>query len=122
MKQTLHSSLELGRVRDGTHASSAKDGTNGVFFIRSPHGVNLKVISTNGSDPCEEGWEHVSVSAENRIPTWAEMCMIKDLFWDKEECVVQFHPPKSQYVNCHPYVLHLWKPPFDVPLPPRNLV
>ena len=27
----------------------------------------------------------------------------------QDECVVQFHPPKSEYVNLHPYCLHLWK-------------
>lgn len=55
------------------------------------------------------GWEHVSVSLSRRCPTWEEMCIIKDIFWDDEECVVQYHPPKSEYVNVHPYCLHLWK-------------
>ena len=55
------------------------------------------------------GWEHVSVSLPRRCPTCDEMCLIKDIFWDEEECVVQFHPPRSQYVDTHPYCLHLWK-------------
>lgn len=55
------------------------------------------------------GWEHVSVSLARRCPTWEEMCMVKDIFWGEEECVVQFHPPRSEYVNRHPYCLHLWK-------------
>ena len=55
------------------------------------------------------GWEHVSVSLKKRCPTWDEMCLVKDLFWAEDECVVQFHPPKAEYVNCHPYCLHLWK-------------
>lgn len=55
------------------------------------------------------GWEHVSVSLPRRCPTWDEMCMIKDIFWGEEECVVQFHPPRSEYINLHPYCLHLWK-------------
>ena len=55
------------------------------------------------------GWEHVSASLRKRCPSWEEMCMIKDIFWDDEECVVQYHPPKSKYVNCHPHCLHLWK-------------
>lgn len=61
------------------------------------------VASWNG------GWEHVSVSLRNRCPTWEEMCAFKDIFWEEEECVVQFHPPKSEYVNLHPYCLHMWK-------------
>lgn len=55
-------------------------------------------------------WEHVSVSLPNRCPTWAEMCAIKDLFWDESDCVVQYHPPKRDWVNNHPYCLHLWRP------------
>ena len=55
------------------------------------------------------GWKHVSVSLARRCPTWEEMCMVKDIFWGEEECVVQFHPPRSEYVNRHPYCLHLWK-------------
>lgn len=57
------------------------------------------------------GWEHVSVSPCNRKratpPTWAEMCEIKHMFFEDEEAVVQYHPPKSEYVNNHPYCLHL---------------
>lgn len=73
-------------------------------FVLPQKQPDLRVIASDGG-----GWEHVSVSTEFRIPTWDEMCFIKSLFWDPEDCVVQFHPPASQYVNCHPYVLHLWR-------------
>lgn len=69
------------------------------------------------------GWEHVSVSRQNRTPTWEEMCRVKDLFWDAEECVVQYHPPKSDYRNLHKYCLHLWKPlEVEIPRPPAFTV
>lgn len=55
-------------------------------------------------------WEHVSVSLPSRSPTWEEMCLIKNLFWGEDETVIQYHPPKSEYVNNHQYCLHLWKP------------
>jgi hypothetical protein len=85
-------------------ASSERDGNNGIFYV--PYkSFELQVIASDG-----EGWEHVSVSLRNRCPNWEEMCHIKDLFWDDEETVVQFHPPKSEYVNEHPNCLHLWKP------------
>jgi hypothetical protein len=38
------------------------------------------------------------------------MCHVKELFFDADECVMQLHPPKSEYVNCHQYCLHLWRP------------
>lgn len=78
----------------------------------------VRVIAGDGL-----GWEHVSVSLPDRCPTWDEMCAIKDLFWDPEDCVVQFHPPRSEYVNCHPYCLHLWRPiGVDIPRPAPQLV
>jgi len=74
-------------------------------------------------------WEHVSVSLRNyrkpRCPTWPEMHRIKELFWEPEDCVMQLHPPKSQYINNHPYCLHLWRPTANgeaIPIPPNILV
>lgn len=68
-------------------------------------------------------WEHVSVKAgdgrKTRIPTWLEMCAVKAYFWDEEDTVLQFHPPKSQYVSMHADVLHLWRPiGVEIVLPP----
>ncbi len=77
--------------------------------------ICLFVIGTDAHMPVL--WEHVSVSVKlsktmkslKRCPTWEEMCRIKDLFWDKEDCVIQFHPPESEYVSCHDFTLHLWR-------------
>jgi hypothetical protein len=48
------------------------------------------------------GWEHVSVCPyKKRItPSWDDMCIIKDIFFNDDECVVQYHPPKSEYAGC----------------------
>lgn len=69
------------------------------------------------------GWDHVSVSHKNKVPSWEEMCMVKDIFFDEEECVIQYHPPKSQYINNHPYCLHLWRPQNkEVLMPPKVMI
>lgn len=71
------------------------------------------------------GWEHVSVSAKgkSRCPTWEEMCAVKNLFFAPEEVVMQLHPAQAEYVNVHPYCLHLWKPLLrEIPTPPAILV
>lgn len=73
----------------------------------------------------EMGWEHVSVSLPGamRCPTWEEMCYIKDLCWNDNETVIQYHPAKSDYVNFHPFVLHLWRPiDIDFPKPPTIMI
>ena len=99
-----------------------KGEKHGAFCFVSPDKSRvtktyLLVIASSGELEAAEGWEHVSVRAEKVIdkriiqmlPTWNEMNFIKDMFWDVEDRVVQYHPPKSEYVNQHPFVLHLWR-------------
>ena len=58
----------------------------------------------------EDGMEHVSIELyARRLPTWNEMCEVKDIFWNDEEQVVQIHPKKSEYINLTE-ALHLWRP------------
>jgi hypothetical protein len=120
MKSQLSASLENGRLRYGPYESQP-DERHGAFRIQGPCGCEL-VIMSSGTDS-KFGWEHVSVSINRRMPNWTEMCFVKDLFWDEEEAVMQLHPPKSTYVNHHPYCLHLWKSLEEpIPLPPSTLV
>ena len=70
-------------------------------------------------------WEHVSVCPYKKriVPSWDDMCRIKDIFWHDEECVVQFHPPKKDYVNNMENCLHLWRPiNQEIPMPPSIMV
>ena len=69
------------------------------------------------------GWEHVSVSHKLYTPDWHAMCVIKDLFWDETDAVMQLHPKRSHYVNFHAHCLHLWRPiGEEIPLPPPAMV
>lgn len=102
--------------------SDSSHGNKGAFEIPVDENTVIYAIASDGL-----GWEHVSVhTVDNKnpeIPTWEEMCMVKDLFWGEEDCVIQYHPPKSQYVNHYPYVLHLWKPVgVEIPVPDPILV
>lgn len=108
------------KYRNKTHPILGSDngiGNCGMFVI--PFESNeLKIIATDGQGE-QPIWEHVSVSLNNRCPNWKELCLIKDLFWDDEDCVIQYHPPKSKYVNHYPNVLHLWRPvESEIPMPP----
>lgn len=96
----------------------------GWFIIPGRH-ANGRALACLAADGSETGWEHVSVSIEDktRCASWAEMCIVKSLFWDDEEAVIQFHPPKSEYVNFHGGCLHLWKKVGEeFPIPPSILV
>lgn len=108
MRKQYSELVEKSRVVKGEWASKPGE-LCGAFVIARPEGVLLRIIANNAYSLAARGWEHVSVSTLTRVPTWEEMCFVKDLFWDEEECVVQFHPPKSDYVNYHPYCLHMWR-------------
>lgn len=111
--------LERGRITDGPWASNPGEA-NGAFFFAGPNGMTLLVMSSGNLD---KDWEHVSVSGKNRCPNWPEMCAVKALFWGEEETVIQFHPPRSKYVNNAEFCLHLWRPLKQlVSLPPTIMV
>lgn len=134
MRQAPNMRVEKFRIREGELGSDSSHGNNGMFIIvrkfndisrrlgpdvRIP--VTLVVVCSDG-----EGWDHISVHVDvnpPRLPTWDEMCYIKNLFFKDDETVVQFHPKKSEYVNCYEYTLHLWKPHnIEIQLPPSWMV
>lgn len=96
------------KYRDSSLAfSDASYGNNGAFKILLRNKGKARAFQLIASDG--DGWEHVSVSLPDRCPTWAEMSYFKNLFWDDSDCVIQYHPPKEDYINNHPYCLHLWR-------------
>lgn len=135
-------------ARNTTHPqlrTTNADGNNGAFSLESPEpGWRLALICSDGTEaPKMPRWEHVSVHAyreqrvevvgllgrgskpglKQRTPTWKEMAYVKDLCWDGEDVVMQLHPKRSEYVNNHPHVLHLWRPVgFEIPTPPSIFV
>ena len=112
---------EIFRIRTGIYKSDAKHGNNGAFSIKYKFNGITQNCFAIASDQMD--WEHVSVSRIDRCLTWEEMCIIKDLFWSKDECVVQYHPAESEYINNSKYCLHLWKPLKEtLPKPPSILI
>lgn len=106
--------LKLERLKV---VNTSYDGGCGEIYFPAQREPMAVVWSFGG------GWEHVSVSYRRRTPTWDEMCKVKEMFWNDEETVVQYHPKKSEYKNFHQYCLHLWrKCGVDFELPPREFV
>lgn len=109
-------------THDPRFISKPEDGFNGAFMFPI-HGEARKIccIASDGL-----GWRHVSVSfgrVSYKTPSWEVMCAVKDLFFEPEDIVVQFHPAHSQYVNNHPGCLHLWQPTvLQLPVPDPLLV
>jgi hypothetical protein len=117
--------------KNSRFSTTTSNGNNGVFVI--PHyrisNYVFIVFASDGKD-----WEHLSIEVmpkekakKDKLPkrcaTWEEMSYIKSLFWSEEDVVIQYHPAKSEYVNLHPYVLHLWRPIKEkIPVPDIQLV
>lgn len=60
----------------------------------------------------ESGMEHVSVSPirMRKLPSWDDMCRLKDICWKPDEECYQIHPAESEYVNLMQNCLHIWRP------------
>ena len=119
------------RFRQKGHPLDSLPGAPyGAFLCRRslllPRG--LKIIASAG-DIDESGagipWEHISVSHvdDDECPSWHEMTLAAGLFWDDADCLVQYRPPRSDYVDLHPGCLHWWRwKQGDFPLPPKACV
>lgn len=98
-------------------SKEGEDGFGGQFYDKKSR-THLNFIMSWGA-----GFEHCSVSLPTRCPSWEQMCVIKEAFWKDDECCMQLHPPKSNYVNNHPYCLHIWRPiNVEIPQPPSVMV
>lgn len=105
--------------------STPANGNNGWFLIRRRGGRRYFCVASDG-----EGWEHVSVSIRTasleglkRCPTWDEMCLVKAMFWEPNDTVLQYHPADDDYRNFHAYTLHLWRPINAVlPVPAPSMI
>ncbi len=124
---------EKYRVRKGKLASDASFGNNGVFFIpagteavpdenkvlvHSPYFI-LCVLSD------QRDWEHIAVAIHTigppRAPVKEEVEAVRNMFWGKDDTVVQF-TTSSNFKDDNPHTVHLWRNPLmDIPVPPAEL-
>ena len=103
----IHTAVRLVQAND--------DGM--AFKVRVRRGW-LHVIASWG-----QGWDHVSVSRDDRAPTWEEMEIVKHIAFWADETAMQLHVPQRDHINCHPNCLHLWRPQaVRIPRPPDWMV
>lgn len=112
--------LNRFRVRTGPFASHEGFGCNGYFCLLIKN-QKVKVIASDGG-----GWQHVSVSLADHpksTPSYKVMQEVRRLFYEDEDWVVQFSPPKSEHINNHEGCLHWWRPTDQqMPTPPSIMV
>lgn len=96
--------FDRNRVDMSYYYGSIGDGKNGVFEFNINGKQYFAVASVGG------GWDHVSISTSNEVPSVDMMETFKQMFFKENETVVEYHPKKSEYVNNFDYCLHLWRP------------
>ena len=132
MRTEVPKELELARIRKGPLASDESYGLQGYFTLYvGQHPAGFDTIYCIQSSN-RHGWDHVSCYAiyfdyENnkraRIMGWMEMEYIRSLFFEDDEWVIQYSPPREKRVNVHPYVLHMWRPhDGELATPPQWMV
>lgn len=88
----------------------------GIAYLRQSLSVLFGAEEHRGAGE----WLHVSLARPHKLPTWEDVARVKSVFLGDELCV-QVLPPRRQYVNVHPYCLHLWRR-LDAPTLPGGLV
>ena len=114
---------EMYRVEPPMGLPNPVGSNNGYFMIPVGNKGNTTICAM-ASDG--QGWDHVSLQVlekgKFKMPSWDVMEFIKQLFWEPDACVVQYHPPADQYVNNDPNVLHLWRFHGPMPTPHYSMV
>ena len=100
-----------------------KDTSNDIYSklkveIRSNKASDKCIVSMT----CIDGWEHLSVSHKNKIPSWLTMEEMKELFFNDNEEAFQFHPKIDNYINNNEYTLHIWRRTNGEMCPPPSIL
>lgn len=62
-------------------------------------------------------WLHVSCAHPDKLPSWADLREVKTVFIGPKRLALSIMPSEAEYVNVHPYCLHLWSPLDHDPIP-----
>jgi len=57
----------------------------------------------------EDGLNHISMSYKDKLPSYEEMKEARYQICPDIDKMAQIFPNKEEFVNLHPYCLHLWE-------------
>jgi hypothetical protein len=72
----------------------------------------MKLFNHNGVSCIlskDGGKWHLSMSCPDRLPTYEEMKEIRYKYLPTVAYMAQIFPPLEEFVNVHPFTLHLWQ-------------
>jgi hypothetical protein len=69
----------------------------------------MKVVETTEvHQPENYHWHHVSCSFADKLPSYEDLQEIRKVFIGEGMTSVMIFPPEHQYINYHPFCLHLY--------------
>jgi hypothetical protein len=88
------------------HEIPGQRNPSGSMYQRND---GFRVIVSASIEDDGKRWLHASCSYPDHIPSWDDVKVMKTCFVGDRAAYMVF-PPKSKYVNLHPFVLHLFAP------------
>lgn len=88
---------------------------DGMSWIN--HKRKLYVIVSYALELDQQMWLHLSISHQNRIPTYEEMTYLKKHWAGDEAKAIEVHAPRMEHVNIQKHTRHLWECLTSDPLP-----
>lgn len=85
---------------------------NGHEIASFSHRSGLKVMVSVETYPDKSIWHHVSLSFQNKLPSWDDIRSVKTLFMGKDKLAIQILPREDipgEYVNAHPNCFHIYR-------------
>jgi hypothetical protein len=93
--------------------SSIDEYDNAARFIRS----DAMTVISEVAEYQNRLWLHVSCAHADKLPSWSDLREVKTVFCGPKRLALSILPSEAEYVNIHPYVLHLWCPLDHDPIP-----
>ena len=79
-----------------------------LYAARSMSPVQGMTVICSGQIENGKKWLHVSFARQSRMPSYDDMILVKRAFIGEARKAIMVLPDKANYVNLHPYCLHLW--------------
>ena len=91
-----------------------KEGSTDTLELHAWQTKNgLHVLSSMDPTPNWGLLLHVSVSYEKTDPSWKDLLMIREVFFDDTIDCMMVMPKSKDYVNYHPHTFHIWQTPTE---------
>lgn len=84
------------------------DYENGISWKGRDYRGTFTILMSGKIEKDGKKWIHVSVARPDKLPEWNLLKEIKRIFIGFDRQAIQILPREKNYINMHPYCLHLF--------------